>query len=254
MRKLVLFASLTTALLCASVALAAGGGSHAHPATLADAARHTLAAGSFRFELAARIETAGSPPQVLHVRGASSPDARQIELRVAAVVAPGAQVAGPFAQEKADRHFVYVRSSLTVPQFGPLWVRERLAALARDSEELKMLRAATPQALLRALGRAQELNSGTSGGIFRAALPYNDPVVRSALEGIEGGIEFRDLHLTAWTGEDGYLRRLVVTGRTADERSLLTLTLTLRDHGRPVAVSPPGEGSFVDADLSRLSA
>jgi len=53
-------------------------------------------------------------------------------------------------------------------------------------------------------------------------------------------------------GATGYVRLLLLTGRTPDGRSRLLLTLSLTDVGRRVAVGPPKAGSFVDFQLDTL--
>jgi len=93
---------------------------------------------------------------------------------------------------------------------------------------------------------------GAEAGVFHAWLPFDDPAVRSALAGVEGGLEYRRLRLTAWTGSNGYVRLLLLTGRTPDRSSHVVLTLSLHGYGAPVAVTPPPQGRFVDFDLSQL--
>jgi hypothetical protein len=49
------------------------------------------------------------------------------------------------------------------------------------------------------------------------------------------------------------LRLVLLTGRTPDGSSTFLLTLALDRFGKPVAVTPPPEGRFLDFTLSKLS-
>lgn len=136
---------------------------------------------------------------------------------------------------------------------GPLWVRERVASLAPKAPELRMLRQVSPRSLLAAVGRARGVRPGADDGVFHAWLPFSDPAVRSALSGLEGGTEYRQLRLTAWAAPSGILRLVLLTGRTPDRSSAFLLTLALDRFGKPVAVTPPRAGRFVDYSLPALS-
>lgn len=256
MRKAALLAVAVAALVAATVAYAARGGSRAAAGhELADAAARSEAAASRRFQLTVHVEGAGPVPQTLHVDGAEGAAARNVHLKVDDVVLPdGRRLTGPFADEKVDGRFLYLRSSATQPMFGALWVRERLSALGAGSAELQTLRSVSPSALLQALPRAAGVEPGAQAGVFHARLPYRDAIVRRALAGVEGGVEYRDLRTTAWVGRDGYLRLLLVTGRTPDGAATLVLTLSLAGYGHRVAVTPPAAGRFVDFDLAQLKA
>ncbi len=86
-----------------------------------------------------------------------------------------------------------------------------------------------------------------------AALAYDDPVVVAALQGLMGGIQFRDLRVTAWVGRDGLLHGIRIAGRTADRKTTFELKATLFAFGRAVHLTPPAEGTFVDRQLQQLS-
>lgn len=256
MRRMALAAVLATALLAASVAFAARGA--AGPGSrlrLGDAVRRTEALPSLHFSLAAQIGAPGDPqPYVLRAEGAAGSAAQHVHLKVDDITAAdGRQLKGPSADEKVDGTFIYVRSSLTRTLVGSLWVRERVAALPAKAPELRTLRQVSPRSLLAAVGRARGVRPGAGRGVFHAWLPFSDPSVRVALAGVEGGTEYRHLRLTAWTSPNGVLRLVLLTGRTADRSSSFLLTLALDRFGKPVAVTPPGEGSFVDYSLSKLS-
>ncbi len=252
--------SVSRGLLVAAAALALLGfggapGSATRPATLGQLAERAAAVGSLRFELTARIERAGLPPYVLRVRGATSRYATWLRLAVDTVrAANGTAVPGATAEERVDRSFVYVRSTATRAVVGPMWVRERRAALGPGSAELRLLHHVSAEAVLDALRRGRGVTRSDGGRVYHASLPYGNPGVRVALEDLEGGIEYRHLRLTAWVAPSGLLRLVLVTGRTADGSSTFLLTLELRGYGRPVSVGPPGQRSFIDFDLVRLAA
>lgn len=254
MRRWIALCVLGTALIAVSVAYAARGGRAAAPAGLHAAVLHAATAHSLRYDLTVQIAAPDAIPQTLHASGASSGDVQQVHLKVDDVVAPdGTKLTGPSADEKIDGTFLYLRSTVTRPLVGPLWVRERLAGLGPKSAELRTLESVSARELLRAVARARGVRVGAEAGVFHAWLPYADETVRSALRGVEGDREYRHLRLTAWVGRDGRVSLLLLTGRTADSSGRFVLTLSLGDYGRPVAVTPPAQGSFVDFDLSKLS-
>lgn len=256
MRRTALAAVFGTALLAASVAFAARGAAGASGVLrLGQAVRRTQALPSLRFHLTAQIGRPGDPqPYVLQAQGAADRTAEHVHIKVDDVTAPnGTVLHGPSADEKVDGTFLYVRSTLTRTVAGPLWVRERLAALAAKAPELRTLRQVSPHAVLVAVARARGVRAGAERGVFHAWLPFSDPVVRAALGGVEGGTEYRQLHLTAWASPHGILRLVLLTGRTADGSSTFLLTLALDRFGQPVAVTPPPQGAFVDYALSQLS-
>ena len=260
MARLAFAAAFGTALLAASVAFATRGTASASaPASrfapsLAGAAKATAAAASYRFRLCAQIGQ-GGVPYVLHVEGATGRSAQHVHLKVADMsTADGSKLTGPSADVKTDDAFLYVRSTATRSLTGPLWVRERLSTLTPDAPELQTMRQVEPSWLLRILPRARGVTRGPDAGVFHARLSYADPVVRKALAGVEGEIEYRHLRLTAWVAPNGLLRLLLVTGRTADGSSHFLLTLALDRYGRPVGVTPPPGGQLVDFDLSKLRA
>ena len=61
-----------------------------------------------------------------------------------------------------------------------------------------------------------------------------------------GGIEFRSLRFEATVGSDGYIHDVKMTGRTADGSRALSISLRLYAFGRPVSLTPPAEGTFMD--------
>ena len=68
-----------------------------------------------------------------------------------------------------------------------------------------------------------------------------------------GGIEFRDIRFTTTVGGDGYVHAIRVSGRTADRSRSITVTAHLYAFGRPMTLTPPGEGTFLDQKLLGLA-
>jgi hypothetical protein len=231
-----------------------GSGAAARPVSLAQAAARTAAQPSLAFDLRAQIETIGRLPYVLTAHGALGRDTSHVTMKVADLHLPdGTVLTGPSAVEQTDGTFLYLRSTVTAPLTGGLWVRERLDALRAGSPELQILRALSPRALLRVLARAHELRRSDGGRVYHGWLPYADPLVSRTLAGLEAGTQYRQLRLTTWVSPQGRVLMVLLSGRTPDRSSTFLLTLTLDAFGKPVAVTPPRQGSFVDFDLDRLS-
>ncbi|HET7571756.1 MAG TPA: hypothetical protein VFJ77_03705 [Gaiellaceae bacterium] len=256
MRRTIALSALATALCAASVAFAARGGTaQARPVSLHAAVLRAASADSLRFDLTVQVDADDAIPQTLHVRGASAGGVQRVHMKVDDVVAPdGTTLTGPSAEERVDGTFLYLRSTVTRPLVGPLWVRERLSRLDRRSAELSTLRSVSASRLLTAFARARGVRAGAEAGVFHAWLPYADPTVRTALRGVEGDREYRHLRLTGWVGGDGRVSLLLLRGRTADRSSSFVLSLALGGYGKPVAVRAPGQGRFVDFDLAQLRA
>jgi hypothetical protein len=237
------------------MAVASGSAATRRPLALSEAAKRTADQPSLAFDLTAHVETLGAMPYDLHAHGALGPTASHVTLKVADVqTAAGQVLTGPSAVELTDGAFLYLRSTVTTPLVGGLWVRERLSSLHKGSPELRLLRDISPRALLQVVTRAQHVTSTDSGRVYHGTLPYADALVARTLRGLEAGTQYRHLRLTAWVSRQGRVLMLVLRGRTADRSSTLLLALTLEGFGKPVSVRAPGPGSFVDFDLSKLSA
>jgi hypothetical protein len=240
MRKpaLIALAALIAAL---SIAFAAARGTAAAPQpTLADALVRTAHVASLRYAFHVGIERGGLP-LALHVRGQS--DARTISVHLA--------TAGLSASELLDGPFLYEQAPDGMVVGGHLrWLRIDLAALRPGSSATAVVHALTPTPLLRVIGEGKLV--GTRG-VYRGGVAYDDPVVRASLARLTGGLEFRQLRLTVWVGRDGLVHRLRLTGRTADRSSSLLLTAHLFAFNRPVHVSPPKPGTFMDKQLAQLT-
>lgn len=239
MRKpaLIALAALFAAL---SIAFAAARGTAAAPPpTLAGALARTAHVASLHYVFHVDIKRDGLP-LVLRIRGQS--DARTISVRVATSMMSSQEVVdGPFLYEEAPNGMVV--------DGRWRWLRVDLSALRPDSSAIAVLHALTPSPLLRVIGEGRLVGTHS---VYRGGVAYDDPVVRASLARLTGGLEFRQLRLTVWVGGDGLVHRLRLTGRTADHSSSLLLTAHLFAFNRPVHVSPPKPGTFIDKQLAQL--
>jgi hypothetical protein len=133
------------------------------------------------------------------------------------------------------------------------WLRVRVVDLSPTSSELKAVHALTPEPLLRVLGEARTSRVRPGAGLYRGTVAYDRPLVRSSLAQLTGGTEFRGLRISAYVGRDGHVHRLLLTGRTADRKSTLSLSARFYGFGRPLHVKPPPPGTFMDDKLVQLS-
>ncbi|MDX6485682.1 MAG: hypothetical protein QOF43_835 [Gaiellaceae bacterium] len=252
MRKTALLASIL-AVAAVSVALAAARGTAAPEPGLAHALKLTVQATSQRYALHVRIRK-GNTPMTLRIHGQAS--ARTVSLRVRLGdlrLADGTTVPGSDGAALLDGPFLYERAPGGLAVFGKVrWLRLSLAELSSSSSDLTAIRAMTPEPLLRVLGEAHMHAAGSH--IYRGVVPYDSPIVRAALTRLTGGLEFRSLRLRAYVGHDGLLHRLVLTGRTADGKTTLSIAAHLFGFGKAVHVQPPKPGTFMDKHLAELGA
>lgn len=232
---------ITTLIAAGSIALAARGSAASKPG-LSEALAKTAQVPSLRYALHVRITKSGTP-LTLHVRGQS--DARTISIRLATSgVSGGEMLDGPFLYEQAPEGIVV---------FGKVrWLRVALTRLPPRSDALTVLHALTPTPLLRIVGKGR-LAASSGGAVYRGPVAYDDPVVRDGLSRLTGGMEFRGLRLTVHVTKAGLIDRLAVRGKTADGSSTLELKARLYAFGRPVHVTPPKPGTFMDEQLPQLS-
>jgi hypothetical protein len=235
---LTLAATLFAAL---SIAFAAAGGNAAEKPGLADALKRTSQLHSLHYAVRVRVSENGVPV-ALHFRGQS--DAHTISVHFEAQGSSGGElVYGPF---------LYVQAPDGVSVLGKIrWLRTTLARLPAGSRELAVLRALKIGPLLRVVGRGT-LHGNAAGRLFRGPVAYDDPVVRNGLAHLTGGLEFRGLHLTVHV-RGGLIQTLLLTGKTADGSSTLSLAARLFAFDRPLHVTPPKPGTFMDAELEQLS-
>jgi hypothetical protein len=224
-------------------------GGRAGQGTIALAAARTLAVHTKHF--AAEVEVAKNGlPFVLHISGASAPDTVAVQVRLDAKQPDGS--AEPVASGAAvrDGPFLYERG----PGGGSSWLRVQIATLQPGSPALQSLNDMTPEPLLRLLGKARAGLAKLPPGVFRGTLAYDDPTVVNALQGITAGTQYRSLRIAAWVGKDRLVHRIRLTGRTADGRTSLRIDARIFSFGRPVKVTPPKQGTFVDPQIARLAA
>ena len=246
MQRFALAVACGLALFAASVSLAAGSGRAAKVRDFRAVVARTAGEQSLGFKLTVQIQDMElQKPYTLHASGATGAGSLEnLYVRIEN---------GPVADTKLDGTFIYFRSTGTESEIGPVWVRERLATLKSQAPELTLIHQVSAAAILRVLPDAVAVRPG-AGGVFHAVLPYANPYVRIALAGLEGNTEFRDLQLTAWSNDKGMLRRVRITGRTADGSKTIALVLGLGAYGKPVSVKPPRQSHFLDVTLTKLAA
>jgi hypothetical protein len=240
MRTLAFAASAVLVAALSITFAAATRGSTARKPGLEDAVARTSHAGSLRYAFRVGIRRDGIP-LALRIRGQS--DARTISVHLA--------TAGLSGSELLDGPFLYEHAPDGIAVGGPWrWLRVNVARLPAHSPAVAVMHALTPEPLLRLI-HVSRLRGG--GSLYRGDVPYDDPVVHAALEKLTGGIEFRRLRLAVRVGGDGLIHRLRLTGVTADRSATFKLVARLYAFGRPVHVSPPKPGTFMDRDLLQLS-
>jgi hypothetical protein len=240
MRRIALM--LVAAIIAAlSIAFAASGGRAAEKPGLADALTRTSQLRSLHYAVHIGIQDNGMP-LALHIRGQS--DAHTISAHFkSSGMSGGELVYGPFLYEQApDGIAVYGKVR---------WLRTTLSRLPASSRALTTLRALKIAPLLQVVGRGH-LSGNAAGRVFRGSVAYDDPVVRANLSTLTGGLEFRQLHLTVHVHR-GLIDRLLLTGKTADGSSTLSLAAHLFAFNRPLHLVPPKPGTFMDAELEQLS-
>jgi hypothetical protein len=239
MRKFSLIAAavLVTA---GSILFATARGTAAPKPGLDVALKRTAHVSSVRYAFRVHIHEYGVP-LTLHVRGQS--DAHTISVHLA--------TAGMAAAELLDGPFLYEQAPDGMAVYGKWrWLRVNIAHLPATSEAIQVVHALTPEPLLRVIARSHMHGNGAA---YTGAVPYDDPVVREALTRLTGGIEFRGLEVTVDVGRDGLIHRVRLTGKTVDRTSTFLLVARLYAFGRPVHVSPPKPGTFIDKQLIQLS-
>jgi hypothetical protein len=225
---------------------AAAGGSAAPQPGLAPAVKRTLQAPSARYAIHVAI-TRGSVPVALHIRGQESASTISVAMRLGGLrLADGTTVPGPKGAALIDGPFLYERAPSSVVIDGRVrWLRLRLATLPPHSADVAAVHAMTPSSLLHMLEHARMAKPSADRRSFHGTIAYNDAAMRH-LSKLTGGIEFRGLRVWAMVGADGLVHRITLTGHTADGKALLSLRARLFGFGRPVHVTPPAPGTFMD--------
>jgi len=236
------------ALTAASVAFAAtGGGEAARTPGLSAAIARTQQASSERYKIHVRLERDGQPLS-LHIRGQASPSTISLRMRMGDVRLPdGTRIPGPNGAALLDGPFLYERAPSALALYGGVhWLRLSVRNLAPSSQDMKAVNAMTPRPILLALAAARVAPAAADARVFHGTLPYDDPAVRVGLAKLTGSLEFRHLRISAFVGDDGLVHRVVLTGRTPDGRTTISLRARLYGFGAAVHVTPPKPGTFID--------
>jgi hypothetical protein len=243
-----------SAFVAASTAFAATGGGAAPKPGLNEAIARTTQAASERYKIHVRLERDGQPLS-LHIRGRTSRSTIAVAMRMGDVELPdGTTVPGPNGAALLDGPFLYERAPSSDAQYGKVhWLRLSVAHLAPSSVDMKAVHAMSPRPVLDALAAARMAPAQPGARVYHGTLAYDDPAVRVGLAKLTGDIEFRNLHIAAFVGGDGLVHRVVLTGRTADGRSTISLRAHLYGFGTAVHVTPPEPGTFID-DRDQLTA
>lgn len=236
MRKTALIAFPVALLWALAFAFAAAGGGNAR---VLDVSR-TANAPSVHYQVMVTLTHARNP-MTLEIVGGATRD------KLVAHLALGMQSASIMR----DPHFVYEGAPQGIVVLGKIhWLRLRIDGMPRRSQVFSTLRSLTPSPLLSVVSEAKLRPVGAH--LFVGPVAYDDPVVRTALHQLGGGYEFRGLHLRIVVGRDGRIHQFLLTGRTPDGSTLLSLHARLFGFGAPVRVQPPKPGTFMDPDLLKL--
>ena len=180
----------------------------------------------------------------LKIHGATSDDRMAVHLTLGSMDGR-IMISKPFIYEKAP-------SSMQI--FGDIhWLRLQMSGLSERGQVLSTLRALTPTPLLHLIAEAKLRPTGERG-IWAGPVAYDDPIVRTSLRELGNGLEFRGLHLRVVVGKDGLVHRVGLTGHTADGATTMNLRARLFSFGKPVSVTPPTPGTFIDPQLELLQA
>lgn len=245
MRRSALIGAVAALAVATPVALAATGDEAARPASLADALAKTAQTRTQQVSAEVAIER-GSGVLRLRIRSAALPG------KLAAVVRAAEGTAEMDVGLLLDGPFLYERAPKGMTMGGLRWVRLRVADLGPGAPGLRLVRSVSPGGLLELLGKARTRTTA-SPGVFRGSLAYDDPAVRSTLGALTNDVEFRFLRVQAWTGTDGRVHRMQLTGRTADGSATLRLTARFHGFGRAVRADPPPQRAFLDSGREVLA-
>lgn len=243
MRKTALITLVAAASLAGAFALAAAGGNTKRAVDIRSATARTAEAPSVHYHVTVTL-TKAHMPRTLHIDGASAPGQLRADLSL------GRQT----GTIMLDKNFLYQSAPQGIVVVGNFnWLRTDVGQLSPRSHTMATLRSLTPSPLLRIVGEAK-LRPQAKPGVFAGTVAYDDPVVRTALRDLANGFEFRDLHLRVVVGRDGLLHRLLMTGRSPDRKTTFALRARLYGFGKPVLITPPAPGTFMDPRLEQLQA
>ena len=215
-------------------------------ATLMQAISHTDHAGSFRYVMTIAVLRRRGPAAELQIHGTRGPHLLFVHVK--------ATSNGQQQSALLDGPFLYEGAPDGIAVYGKIrWLRVRVSSLSPSSKALTSMRNLSPAPLLRLLDESSVARKHAAQGLYRGRLAYDDAVVRTALSGMTGGIEFREVQYSARVGRDGYVDTIHVTGRTADGSRTLTIHARLYAFGIKVDPNPPAEGTFMDKTLLNLA-
>jgi hypothetical protein len=252
MRKTALFSLFVALTTAGAVAVAAAGGDHARAVDLSAANARTAHAPSVHYTVKVTM-TKRHRPLTLHIKGGSSADAVAVRLRLGDLkMSDGTTLPGTTGELLLSKPFLYESAPGGIAVFGSIrWLRLEVSNTSPRSQVFSTLRALTPSPLLRIVAEARMEPAGANGG-FAGPVAYDDPVVRTALHALGGGLEFRGLRVFVHVGRDGRIHTVRITGRTADHKTRFALHAKLFGFGKPVKVVPPKPGTFMDRQLALL--
>jgi hypothetical protein len=246
MRKLALVTAAALAVAGSLFFAVARGGHAAPPAGMPDAVGRTEQVPSARFVIHVRI-TQDAMPLSLHIHGQASASTVSLKLRLGDLrLADGSVVPGPDGALVIDGPFLYERAPSNLGLQGNVrWLRLRLDDLGKWQDDLDTVRAMLPARILRVLDAATLAPAAEDARTFHGRVAYDDPAMRR-LTKLTRNTEFRNVQVAATVGADGLVHRIVLTGRTADGTSTFSLRAHLFGFGKPLHVTPPAPGAFMD--------
>jgi hypothetical protein len=244
---------LAATLGAASVALASSGSTpKPRTASLAQAAARTAHVRTQRYSVVLTL-VQDRTTRIVRASSAVAPGTISVQLELDAVTLPtGDIIPSSSTAGLIDGPFLYERAPDGLSVGGAQWVRVRLASIGSSSLALRGMHGMTAMPLMHVLGEARAHPITRNASIFRGTVAYDDPIVVTALRPLTVGLQFRDLRVTAWIGPGGLVRHVKLTGHTADGRTKLLVDAYLFAFGRPVHVTPPAEGAFIDQSLLQL--
>jgi hypothetical protein len=246
--------ALASIFVVASVGLAASG-QKAPRATLVQAVGRTNAVGSFRYAMTIAVARRHDPAVELQVHGAQGHGSLFVHVKeVSSVLADGTAVPGPEQSAFLDGPFLYEGAPNGIAAYGRVrWLRVPIAKLSSSSKALTSIRNLSPAPLLRLLDESSLARRRAPQGLYQGTVAYDDAIVHTALSGMTGGVEFRDVHYSAGVGVDGFVHSIRVTGKTADGSRTLEIHARLYAFGLRFDRKPPAEGTFIDQELLNLA-
>jgi hypothetical protein len=253
MRLAALIALIGTLVAGVSVALgAAGPGTKPRASSLAQAAARTAEVRTQRYALELRIVQDGIP-HFMDAQSEVAPGTISVHLQLGGVVtSDGTVILGSETAGLIDGPFLYERMPEGLSRGRIEWLRVRIASLSPSHPALRGMHGMTAMPLLHVLAETRAHPVTRNASIFRGTVAYDDPIVVAALGPLTAGLQFRDLRVRAWIGPGGLVRHVRITGRTANRKTTFFVDARLFAFGRPVHVSLPAEGTFMDQALQQL--